>query len=105
MEGALKVIEKFLGWIFGIAGSILSVFVMYQYTGNEAFKKETRADIADIKKESLEKYMLKSDCQRESGKLYTENREAHLEIFRKLDKINETQSLILQELGRKADRA
>ena len=49
-------------------------------------------------------FMLKSDCQRETGKLYQENKEAHLEIFRKLDKINETQSLILQELGKKADR-
>jgi hypothetical protein len=32
--------------------------------------------------------------------IYSENRESHLEIFRKLDKINETQSLILQELGK-----
>ena len=51
-----------------------------------------------------EQFMLKSDCQREAGKIYQENKEAHLEIFRKLDKINETQGLILQELGRKADR-
>ncbi len=49
-------------------------------------------------------YMLKSDCQREAGKIYQENKEAHLEIFRKLDKTNETQNLILQELGKKADR-
>ncbi len=49
-------------------------------------------------------YMFKSDCQREAGKIYQENKEAHLEIFRKLDKTNETQSLILQELGKKADR-
>ncbi len=49
-------------------------------------------------------YMFKSDCQREAGKIYQENKEAHLEIFRKLDKTNETQNLILQELGKKADR-
>lgn len=51
-----------------------------------------------------EQVMLKSDCQREAGKIYQENKEAHLEIFRKLDKTNETQNLILQELGKKADR-
>ncbi len=49
-------------------------------------------------------YMFKMDCQREAGKIYQENKEAHLAIFSKLDKMNETQSLILQELGKKADR-
>ncbi len=49
-------------------------------------------------------YMFKSDCQREAGKIYLENKEAHRDLFAKLDEINKTQNLILQELGKKADR-
>lgn len=51
-----------------------------------------------------EKFVLKIDCQKASDKLYSENREAHKEIFRKLDEINEKQGLILMELGKKVDR-
>lgn len=52
----------------------------------------------------LDKFVLKTDCQRTSDQLHTENRQDHQEIFRKLDAITKTQTLILQELGKKADR-
>ena len=40
-----------------------------------------------------------------SGQIHNENRQDHQEIFRKLDELNKTQTLILQELGKKADRS
>ncbi len=49
-------------------------------------------------------FMLKSDCQREAGKIYQENKDSFREISRKLDEINKMQTLIMQELGKKADR-
>lgn len=51
-----------------------------------------------------EKYVLKRDCQDDSEKLHKENREDHQLIFQRLDKISDQQTLILRELGKKADR-
>lgn len=39
-----------------------------------------------------EKYVLKSDCQRNSDQLHRENREDHQEIFRKLDELQQSVS-------------
>ena len=51
-----------------------------------------------------EKFVLKEDCRMTSGQIHNENRQDHQEIFRKLDELNRTQTLILQELGKKADK-
>ncbi len=93
MEGILKMIDKFFGWIIGILGSLMSMFVFYQYT-----------DFQNFKKEITEKFVLKSDCQREFNRLHMENREDHRLIFQRLDKIVDQQTLILQGLEKKADR-
>lgn len=102
MEGALEMVEKILSWIFGIVGSILSAFVMYQYTSTEAFKRETRSEIAGIKKESLEKFVLRADCQRASDLLHNENRQDHQLMFDEIKELRaemmKTQTMILQEL-------
>ena len=91
MEGALKIMEKIFGWIAGIAGALVSMFVFYQYT-----------DIQNLKKEVSEKYVLKGDCQGYSGRLHTENREDHQMIFNELkdirQKMMEMQTMILQEI-------
>ena len=52
-----------------------------------------------------EKFVLKEDCRMTSSQIHNENRQDHQEIFRKLDELNKTQTLILQELGKKADRS
>ncbi len=102
MEGAIKMADKFFGWIVGILGSLLGTFVMYQYTSVELFKKETRSDIAAIKTEALEKFVLKTDYQYALEKLYKDNREDHQLLFKEIkelrEKLGEMQTMILKEI-------
>lgn len=91
MEGALKMVEKFFSWIFTLIGSLLSLFVFYQYT-----------DLQNLKKEVSEKCVLKSDCQNDFGRLYNDNRQDHQLIFAELKEIRaemaKNQVLILEKL-------
>ncbi|MBU2249946.1 MAG: hypothetical protein KKD77_24585, partial [Gammaproteobacteria bacterium] len=48
-----------------------------------------------------EQYVLKTDCQRDSDRLYDDNKRAYQEISEQLKEINRTQGLILKELGKK----
>lgn len=87
-------------WISGPIIAFLTVICLY------LMKKIVEFSEKYVQKSDFhpDNFMLKSDCQRETGKIYQENKEAHQTIFSKLDEINKTQGLILQELGKKADR-